>query len=250
MGSPASAKVHSTEKPLHRVRITQPFFLSRTEVTQKQWLRVMKTRVWTRKRPYHRENPYFAEGSNLPATQMSHSEAEAFCRKLNEQEEKSGRLRKGWKYALPTEAQWEYAGRAGTATAYSFGDDAGLLARYAWFDRNSKTDGRTLPHNVGGKQANPFGLHDMHGNASEWCNDISNRKYYTSSPVDDPPGPRGGTTYQFRGGSFASSSNACRSASRAGSVNLVPNSSYFVGLRVAMQRVQADQPKPRGKNSR
>jgi formylglycine-generating enzyme required for sulfatase activity len=111
---------------------------------------------------------------------------------------------------LPTEAEWEYACRAGTITEYSFGDDAKELGKYAWFGENS--DGHTQP--VGAKKPNPWGLYDMHGNVWEWCNDWCDWQYYEKSPRDDPPGPSKAARRVDGGGSWAVGAEYCRSAYR------------------------------------
>ena len=104
-------------------------------------------------------------------------------------------------YRLPTEAEWEYACRAGSKTAYSFGADDGQLGRFAWFKENANKK----THPVGQKQPNAWGLYDMHGNVSEWCNDIYDESYYQKSPSENPTGPAEGKQYVLRGGSWASS---------------------------------------------
>ena len=113
---------------------------------------------------------------------------------------------------MPTEAEWEYACRAGSKTAYSFGADTGQLGRFAWFKDNA---GKKT-HPVGQKQPNAWGLYDMHGNVSEWCNDMFDEGYYPKSPSDNPKGPAEGKQYVLRGGSWASSADALRSAYRLG----------------------------------
>ena len=123
-----------------------------------------------------------------------------FCRKLSEKE--------GLEYRLPTEAEWEYACRAGTTTVYSFGDDVSELARYGWFSSNS---GRTT-HPVGGKRPNAWGLYDMHGNVFEWCQDWYGD--YPSGSVTDPTGPASGDSRVLRGGSFGLRASDVRSAFR------------------------------------
>lgn len=155
MGSPDSASgAVSHEKPQHRVRITKPFYLGVYEVTQGQYEKVMG------KNPSH----FKMSGPDAPVEVVSWDDAQEFCRKLAElAEEKEARRR----YQLPTEAEWEYACRAGTTTLYSFGDDQASLGEYAWYADNS--DGKTHP--VGEKKPNAWGLYDMHGNVQEWCYD-------------------------------------------------------------------------------
>ena len=134
-----------------------------------------------------------------PVVGVSWDEARAYC------EWAGGRL--------PTEAEWEYACRAGTTTEYSFGDDAELLEEYAWFDKNS--GGQTQP--VGAKKPNPWGLHDMHGNVWEWCQDwFDGDVLRTTSPTDDPPGPERGSSRVFRGGGWGDGASCCRASYRRG----------------------------------
>jgi formylglycine-generating enzyme required for sulfatase activity len=137
------------EKPRHRVTISQPFYLGKYEVTQMQWAVVMGN------------NPSrFKELSN-PVENVSWNDVQEFIRRLNQM------LLGARKYRLPTEAEWEYAARAGTTSAYSFGDDAGNLYRYAWYKGNSEDK----THPVGQRDPNAWGLHDMHGNVWEWVED-------------------------------------------------------------------------------
>jgi formylglycine-generating enzyme required for sulfatase activity len=132
-------------------------------------------------------------------------EAVAFCRKLSEKE--------GVEYRLPTEAEWEYAGRAGTTTAYSFGDDESQFGDYGWYITNVLGAAEPYPHIVGQKKPNPWGLHDMHGNVFEWCQDWLGE--YPSGDVTDPAGPSTGSLRVLRSGGFLNPDWACRSASRA-----------------------------------
>jgi formylglycine-generating enzyme required for sulfatase activity len=113
-------------------------------------------------------------------------------------------------YRLPTEAEWEYACRAGTTTTYFFGDDESKLKAYAWFEDNS--GGKPRP--VGQKPANPWGLYDMHGNVWEWCNDFYKVDYYQESPRENPRGPETGETKVLRGGAWKFSAESCRSGYR------------------------------------
>jgi len=159
-----------------RVTISDPYWLGKTEVTQRQWLAIMGT------------NPSTKRGENHPVENVSWSDAMEFCRKLSERERAAGRLPAGYAYTLPTEAQWEYACRAGMT-----GDFATNLDAIAWYDRNS--GGTTKP--VGTKQPNAWGLHDMLGNAMEWCYD-----WHGDNPGGsvDPTGPSAGSEHVIRGG--------------------------------------------------
>jgi formylglycine-generating enzyme required for sulfatase activity len=138
--------------------------------------------------------------------QVSWGDCQEFLKKLNALGKERGEFR------LPTEAQWEYACRAGTKTRYCSGDAAAGLADYAWFDANS--GGTTHP--VGTRKPNAWGLHDMHGNVVEWCADLYGKHYYAESPRDDPTGPTAVSGRVFRGGSWYGSPRDCRSADRDG----------------------------------
>jgi formylglycine-generating enzyme required for sulfatase activity len=169
------------EKPVHKVTITKPFYLGRYEVTQEQWQAVMGN------------NPSVFEGPKNPVEVVSWNDCRDFLAKLNE------KLRSGGaKFGLPTEAQWEYACRAGTTTRYSFGDDPARLDDYAWWGNNAQ---RTT-HPVGQKKPNAWGLYDMHGNVWEWCADGYAEDYYAKSPAEDPVGPDSGASRVLRGGSW------------------------------------------------
>ena len=212
MGSPDSDKgALDHEKPQHTVELTSGFWLGQTEVTQGQWQSVMGTSPW-------QGQEYIKEGADYPATYVSWKDAQAFCQKLTEQERGAGRLSSGMEYRLPTEAQWEYACRAGTTTKYSFGDDEKLLSVYGWWrgnvpaDENAKNERHA--HRVGMKQPNPWGLYDMHGNVTEWCQDWYESEYYGSSPGSDPQGPSKALYRVFRGGSFYGAGEYSRSAAR------------------------------------
>ncbi len=182
----------SDKQPVYRVTISQPFYLGKYEVTQAQWKKVMG----------HKNNPSELKGDTLPVTHISWHEAQAFIKKLNAKEQVSA-------YRLPTEAEWEYASRAATTTAYSFGDDAGSLDQYGWYAKNS---GNSL-HPVGQLKANPWGLYDMHGNVWEWVQDWYS-KTYPSGHQADPKGPEEGRYRVIRGGSFGDSPGVLRSAFR------------------------------------
>ena len=136
---------------------------------------------------------------------MSHNDAVEFCRKLSKQE--------GEEYRLPTEAEWGYACRAGTTTAYSLGDDASKLGEYAWYQTNCWKINEKYPHIVGQKLPNPWGLYDMHGNVSEWCQDWY-APYGNEKDISDPMGPVEGQYRLLRGGSFLYQASHVRSARR------------------------------------
>ncbi|GEM_PF-2666698 len=182
----------------HRVTLTQGFYMQTTEVTQKQWRDVMGN------------NPSFFKecGDDCPVEQVSWNDVQRFIEKLNLD---SARLPVGERsrtYRLPTEAEWEYAARAGSETYYCFGDDAAELGEYAWYIENS--GGKTHP--VAQKQPNKWGLYDMHGNIWEWCQDWDGG--YHSADVTDPTGPHSGSYRVNRGGSWGEGAQNCRSAYR------------------------------------
>ncbi|MCH1494358.1 MAG: formylglycine-generating enzyme family protein [Rubripirellula sp.] len=192
MGSENGA---NNEKPAHKVTLTKPFMLGVHEVTQEQYQRVMGS------------NPSKFKGSQYPVEQVYWGDAIEFCRKLSAlpAERSAGRV-----YRLPTEAQWEYAFRAGSTAEYGFGDDASDLGQYAWFRDNSGQH----THPVGQKQPNAWGLYDMQGNVSELCNDWSGS--YPSSSVTDPKGPGSGSVRVTRGSGWGNDASRCRSAFRGG----------------------------------
>ncbi len=193
MGSlETDAQAYADETPQHPVEISRPFYLSRYEVTRGQWLAVMQGSL--------REHP--GEPSQ-PVTHVSWHEVQAFIQRLNT-------IEPGATYRLPTEAEWEYAARAGTTTRWSFGDDAEPLHLYSWYEKNA----RGTAHRVGQLKPNPWGLYDMHGNVWEWVQDRYGRTYYQSSPVRDPQGPAEGKYRVFRGGGWSGIARYCRSAPR------------------------------------
>ena len=195
MGSPEGVG-EASEHPQTQVTLTKGFWMGRFEVRQQDWEAVMGG------------NPSFDEGEDLPVEQVSWEECVAFGRKMTERME--GKIPAGYEFRLPTEAEWEYACRAGTTTQWSFGNEESPLERYGWNDRNS--GGETHP--VGQKLANPWGLHDMHGNVWEWCLDWHG--LYPGGRVTDPTGPASGSYRVFRGGAWGDSARFCRSAFRLG----------------------------------
>jgi len=204
MGSPESEKGHSKAETQHEVILTKPFYLGKYEVTQEQWESVMG------------KNPSDTKGGKLPVTQVSWEDCQEFIKKLNAKT-KGG-------YRFPTEAEWEYACRAGTTTAYSFGGE--ITPKDAnYFD--SKIG---KPVAVGSYKGNAFGLYDMHGNVWEWCED-----WYGSlqdGEVMDPKGPAKGEIRVLRGGSFFFYGSSARSSFR---LFYYPTNRYlnFFGFRLA-----------------
>jgi formylglycine-generating enzyme required for sulfatase activity len=231
MGSQASDPFAvADEKPPHRVRISQPFYLGIYEVTQEQYRHVVGfTSSYFSATGQGKEVVAGIDTSLFPVENVNWETASAFCEKLTALEAKE---QPGWVYRLPTEAEWEYACRAGSTTIYSFGDDRTELDDYAWYGRNSG-GGSGHPYPVGTKRPNDFGLYDMHGNVWEWCQD-----YYGPYEGDavDPLGPEQGSERVRRGGSFPHDHNACRSATR-GKLNPT-HVNYNLGFRVA--RVPSD----------
>ena len=172
----------------HKVRLTSPFLMAKYELTQAQYEAVMGG------------NPSHFKGTSHPVETVSWNDAVEFCERLS--------VQSGGEYRLPSEAQWEYACRAGSQTAYCLGDGEGALGYHAWYGSNSDDE----THPVGQKKPNAWGLYDMHGNVWEWCQD----RYggYPSGSVTDPEGPGSGSYRVLRGGSFRCAAGLCRSALR------------------------------------
>ncbi|MCY2987715.1 MAG: SUMF1/EgtB/PvdO family nonheme iron enzyme, partial [Planctomycetota bacterium] len=215
MGSPDSeSSARSGEKPQHRVRITTPFYLGVYEVTQTQYQNVVGS------------NPSHFKGESLPVEDVSWADAVEFCKRLSEEFEE----RAAWRtYRLPTEAEWECACRAGSTSKYSFGDSEDELGTYAWYGKNS---GNTT-HPVGAKQANVWGLYDMHGNVWEWCADGYGP--YAAGSASDPSGPGSASRQVLRGGSWSIDGGGdCRSANRGMYKPWERN--LLSGFRVALER--------------
>jgi formylglycine-generating enzyme required for sulfatase activity len=176
MGSPADEKDRSNDETQHKVRISKPFYMGAMEVTQAQWKAVMGN------------NPSSFNGDDLPVETVSWNDCQEFLKKLSAKEGKT--------YRLPTEAEWEYACRAGTTTRFNAGDDDKALDGVGWYFGNSGG----MPHPVGQKKANVWGLYDMHGSVIEWCQDLYGDDYYKSSPAVDPTGSAQGADRVLRGG--------------------------------------------------
>jgi formylglycine-generating enzyme required for sulfatase activity len=219
MGSPESEKGRSDDETQHKVVLTTGFWLGEYEVTQAEWTAVMGSNpstIWKD-----------SSGPKVPVQNISWFEAVDFCRRLTDRERARGTLPPGFEYALPTEAQWEYACRAGTTTAYSFGDDPAELHKYGnfndrsggfdnGFEKADKTqdDGYKYTAPVGSYLANAWGFYDMHGNVWEWCQDALNPDTpYAAAEVTDPMGSVG-THRAYRGGGWQNMAIRCRSANR------------------------------------
>ena len=214
MGSPGSEPNRDDDETQHQVTLTQDFFMQETEVTQGQWRAVMGA------------NPSFFQncGENCPVESVSWDDVQEFLEQLNAQ------TTDGYTYRLPTEAEWEYAARAGSETAFCEGDitepegNDPILNTLGWYYENSNagyagcyewSDGRCCgPQPVRGKNPNVWGLYDMHGNVYEWCSDWYGA--YPTTNVSDPLGPSSGAYRVLRGGSWFNYARYCRSANRHG----------------------------------
>ena len=205
------------EFPQHKVRITKSFYMGACEVTQEQYKNVMGQKP-----------PGFGEGDH-PIQNMSWNDATKFCRRLSQKD--------GVEYRLPTEAEWEYACRAGTTTAFYTGgtittDQANYNGMLSYGD-GPKGEFRQRTTPVGSFLANAFGLFDMHGNVWEWCRDGYDEKYYANSPSEDPKGPDSASVRVVRGGSWTSPPYEMRSANRCGGYKPADKNDDF-GFRVVV----------------
>ena len=246
------------EHPQHRVRITKPFYLGTYHVTRGQFRQFVKdtgykTDAEKGEKPgacgwnpdkkefgfnekYSWRNAGFEQTDEHPVVNVSWNDAVAFCKWLSKKEGKT--------YRLPTEAEWEYACRAGTTTRYYSGDDPETLAKVGnvadatakakfpdWKYTIKASDGYVFTAPVGKFKPNAFGLYDMHGNAWQWCADWYGEEYYAKSPADDPTGPDTGDVRVLRGGSWDCGPDYSRSANRDW---IAPDCRYdFTGFRVA-----------------
>ena len=244
MGSPEDELGRLLSETQHQVTLTQGYWMGKFEVTQAQYEAVMGT------------NPSGSSKANFPVVRVNWSDSMEFCAKLTAIEREAGRLPEGYEYTLPTEAQWEYACRAGTTTAFNNGtnipteeqtgyyyDDNGSwhqgepcpnLDEVGWYSHNSRySNGNLDIHPVGQKQPNAWGLYDMHGNVWEWCLDWY--RSYPTTAVTDPKGPVTGSYRVNRGGSIARYADSCRSANRNG-----PPDGWYIdaGFRVALAPIR------------
>jgi formylglycine-generating enzyme required for sulfatase activity len=200
MGSPDTEVGRSpNEGPQTEVRLPRGFFMRKYETTQGEYMALL-----------HHNPSYYTGNTNMPVEQVSWNDATNFCAHLTASEQAAGRLPSGWAYRLPTEAEWEYACRAGTTNRFSFGDDPAnsLWPQYAWLNSN----GGHIGHPVGEKLPNPWGLYDMHGHAWEWCLDWQGD--YPGGSRIDQQGAVWGPLHATRGGSWENGPWEARSAYR------------------------------------
>jgi formylglycine-generating enzyme required for sulfatase activity len=200
--------LYSAEQPVREVQMRTGFWMQTTEVTRRQWTAVVGTSPWALSVAAP-SPPAASECDDCPATFVTWSDAQVFAERLNH--------RAGGGYRLPSEAEWEYASRAGSTSAYHFGEDPAELGSHAWYEENAgNLVGQHRPHAVKGHLPNRWGLYDMYGNVFEWCEDWYHPGY-KGAPTDGRAWLRpAGTSYVARGGSFSSSALNCRSASRKG----------------------------------
>lgn len=230
MGSPADEKNRTPEEGPVDVTLTRGFWMGKYELTQKEWEQVMDSQ------PTHGPlKKHVKKEPKYPVSYVSWDDGMEFCKKLTRSERLAGRLPADWEYALPTEAQWEYACRADTTTRFCFGDDEKELPEYAWFNIPIPSEGNpaapgTEPyaHEGGQKKPNAWGIHDMHGNVMEWCRDAAGEKLPGGS---DPIVKTGSDFREVRGGSWVFKPKMLRSAARYGSL---PHTADFpIGFRIA-----------------
>jgi len=212
------AEWYRWEQPRHRVKLTRPFEIGRYPVTVREFRAFVEDAgyktdeetggggyEWKLNPDLDWRKPGFAQQDGHPMVLISWNDAIAYCKWLSRKE--------GTEYRLPTEAEWEYASRAGTTTRFCFGDDFEQLGEYGWYHKHS--GGGTHP--VGQKKPNAWGLYDMHGNVWEWCADYWDENYYkqfVKKLAVDPTGPAGGSGRVLRGGSWADRAGSCRAAFR------------------------------------
>ncbi len=211
MGSPGSEKGRDGDELRHRVILKKDFEISPIEVTQFQWFDVMGGNPsYFKEERYcpgsHMERDGFSMCALFPVESVSHKDVKKFLKAYNERAERKG---EGYEYRLPTEAEWEYAARGGTTTAYSFGDNVSDLKKYGWYSENSGGQTRV----VATKGPNPLGLYDVHGNVWEWVEDWY-KEDYPVGPLTDPRGPEDGSYRVLRGGSWFNFARNLRSANR------------------------------------
>lgn len=186
------------ERPVHNVLI-DGFYMGKYQVTQAEWYALMGTKPWLSLK-------YLMDGDNYPVVNVSWYDAWEFIKKLNKLTKKE--------FRLPSEAEWEYACRAGSKARFFHGVSKLGLKEYAWFYENAFKKGEMYAHQVGNKKPNKWGLCDMLGNVYEWCSDWYKRNYYHRSPIDNPKGPKFGRGKVVRGGDWARTDYFLRVTSR------------------------------------
>ena len=236
MGSPSSETGRAGDETQHQVTLTNGFYLGKYEVTQAQYQTVMNGNS-----AGLNADPSEFKGSNRPVEKVSWNDAQIFLSQLNAIEQSAGRLPNGWKYVLPTEAEWEYACRAGTTTTYSWGNDINSSrANYNWDGGPNDGNDSKQTVNIGQFSANPWGFYDMHGNVWEWVQDW--KANYLTGAQTDPEGPASGSHRVIRGGSWPHDGTTLRSAKRS---HNTPSPRYnHIGFRVGFQAVQPDGANP------
>ena len=224
-GASADNDARDDETPQHKVRISQAFQLGMYEVTLGQFKKFI---AGAGRDDLLTDDfiKYNSHGDSAAVSYVSWNDAQAFIRWLNKKEG-------GNAYRLPTEAEWEYAARAGSTSIYSWGNSKSQAGSYAWYEKNAYDVGRKYAHAVGGKQANPWGLYDMHGNVWEWVQDWYGENYYRNSPTTDPTGPSTGRDRVYRGGSWNEGARYLRSALRIDDSLGIRN--YDLGFRLVRQ---------------
>ena len=235
MGSPTNELLRAVTETQHVVTLTKGFYLASYPVTQGSYLALMNTNP-----AYFTPANAFSADLSRPVEQVSWSDATNYCAKLTQQEQTAGRILTGWSYHLPTEAEWEYASRAGTTTPFYTGTNllfgmANFNIQYEYVGGvglTNSSDGTfpNRPSPVGSYPANGLGLYDMAGNVWEWCADWAGS--YATNSVIDPQGPPTGTARIFRGGAFNTTGEDCRSARRN---SVSPNTDVnTIGFRVVL----------------
>jgi len=196
------------ELPVHEVKISKGFWMSRCEITQKHWLKFMEI------------NPSTSIGDEHPVENVTWIAIQEYLKKLNK------KIKDGKEFRLPTEAEWEYAGRAGRIEEYGFSEEGLRLRDYGWYVANSNLKS----HPVGQKRSNPWDLCDMNGNVWEWCQDKYELHYYKESPKSDPQGPETGIKRVMRGGCYFNNRDFCRPGIRG--CNHQNHAYSFLGFRL------------------
>jgi formylglycine-generating enzyme required for sulfatase activity len=237
MGSPTTEAGRGGDETQHQVTLSHGFYLGKHEVTQAQYETVMTGNP----EGLNAKPSNWPNNNDRPVEKVSWNDVQVFLSRLNSMEQTAGRLPTGWKYVLPTEAQWEYACRAGTTTAYSWGNDINSSrANYNWDGGGTSGNDFKQTRDVGKYTTNPWGFFDMHGNVWEWVRDW--KANYPGGAQTNPEGPASGSNRVVRGGSWTAAGTDLRSAKRN---NLTPgNRNSIIGFRVGFQAVQPDTANP------